>query len=131
MMSIPLTISRPPAVRRMERHDDEGRGASGPMAAVGPTDPDDARLVRRFEGRDPSAAGELYRRFAPRIFGLATAMLGSGAEAEEFVQDTFVDLWRKAGGFDPGRSSLDEWVLRIALGSVLRRRAPRPGTVSP
>jgi RNA polymerase sigma-70 factor, ECF subfamily len=94
-------------------------GSRDPADASGP-DPDD--LMERFLGKDPRAARELYRRFAPRIYGMGKAMLGSEAKAQELVQETFVTLWRMAAGFDPARGSLDQWILLAALRSVGRGR---------
>jgi RNA polymerase sigma-70 factor (ECF subfamily) len=85
----------------------------------------DKELVRAFLGRDPGAAGELYARFAPRVFGLGMVMLGNAAQAEDLVQDTFVKLWRTAGSYEPSRGSLDTWVLLIARSlaiDTIRRR---------
>jgi RNA polymerase sigma-70 factor, ECF subfamily len=92
----------------------------GSRQPMDPPDPDVARLMNRFAGRDPSAAGELYQRFAPRIYGMGKAMLGTEAQAQELVKDTFVNLWRQAAGFDPGRGSLDQWVLLVAFRSIRR-----------
>jgi RNA polymerase sigma-70 factor (ECF subfamily) len=70
--------------------------------------------MRAFARRDPSAANELYDRFAPRVYGLGMVMLGNAAQAEDLVQDTFVKLWRNSARYDPSRGSLDTWVLLIA-----------------
>jgi RNA polymerase sigma-70 factor, ECF subfamily len=85
----------------------------------------DADVVRSFAHRDPKAAEELYRRFAPRVFGLGLVMLGSASQAEDLVQDTFVKVWRKADSYEGSRGSLDTWVLLIARSlaiDLLRRR---------
>src|SRR5438477_9334922 len=81
--------------------------------------------MRTFARRDPAAAGELFDRFAPRVFGLGMVMLGSAAQAEDLVQDTFVKVWRKVDSFDASRGSLDTWVLLIARSlaiDLIRRR---------
>ncbi len=85
----------------------------------------DTELMRTFARRDPVAAGELFDRFAPRVFGLGMVMLGSAAQAEDLVQDTFVKVWRKVDSFDASRGSLDTWVLLIARSlaiDLIRRR---------
>jgi RNA polymerase sigma-70 factor, ECF subfamily len=85
----------------------------------------DVELVRAFARRDASAAGELYRRFAPRIYGLGIVMLGNPSQAEDLVQDTFVKVWRKADTYEAARGSLDTWILLIARSlaiDLLRRR---------
>ena len=85
----------------------------------------DAELMEAFARRDPSAADELYRRFAPRVFGLGKVMLGDPSRAEDLVQDTFVKVWRAASSYEPARGSLDTWVLLIARSlaiDTIRRR---------
>lgn len=95
--------------------------------------PSPGQFMERFLRKDPSAAEELYDRFAPRIFGLGTMMLGNRAQAEDLVQDTFVNLWRKGMAFDPARGSLENWVLLIARRlaiDVLRRRSTEARALS-
>jgi RNA polymerase sigma-70 factor, ECF subfamily len=85
----------------------------------------DQQLMAAFMGQDPSAAEELYARFAPRVFGLGMVMLGNPAQSEDLVQDTFVKVWRKAGSYEQARGSLDTWILLIARSLAidsLRRR---------
>jgi RNA polymerase sigma-70 factor (ECF subfamily) len=85
----------------------------------------DAELARAFARKEPRAAEELYRRFAPRVFGLGLVMLGNASQAEDLVQDTFVKVWRKVGTYEGSRGSLDTWVLLIARSlaiDLLRRR---------
>lgn len=90
-----------------------------------PADDADQRLIRAFGRRDPAAADDLYRRFAGRIYGLGSVMLGSDAAAQDLVQDTFVKLWRSAERYDRSRGTLDTWVLLIArslaIDSIRRR----------
>lgn len=99
--------------------------SAGSREPADASDRDPGDLMERFLGKDPRAARELYRRFAPRIYGMGKVMLGSDAKAEELVQDTFVDLWRRAAEFDPARGSLEQLILLAAFRSfVARRRTP-------
>src|SRR3954471_12339248 len=85
----------------------------------------DVEIIRAFARRDGAAAGDLYKRFAPRIYGLGMVMLGNPAQAEDLVQDTFVKVWRKADSYEATRGSLDTWILLIARSlaiDLLRRR---------
>jgi len=102
-------------------------GGGGRRTLRGVTDSprSDLDLVRAFARRDGSAAGELYRRFAPRIYGLGMVMLGNPSQAEDLVQDTFVKVWRKSDTYEATRGSLDTWILLIARSlaiDLLRRR---------
>jgi RNA polymerase sigma-70 factor (ECF subfamily) len=81
--------------------------------------------MRAFSRRDGRAAGELYERFASRVYGLGIVMLGNDAMAQDLVQDTFVKLWRSADRFDPSRGRLETWVLLVARSlaiDAIRRR---------
>jgi RNA polymerase sigma factor (sigma-70 family) len=85
----------------------------------------DAALMRAFAAREPAAAGELYDRFASRVYGLGIVMLGNESAAQDLVQDTFVKLWRSADRYDEGRGKLETWVLLVARSlaiDALRRR---------
>jgi RNA polymerase sigma-70 factor, ECF subfamily len=85
----------------------------------------DASIMRDFARQDPSAADELYARFASRIYGLGIVMLGNDAAAQDLVQDTFVKLWRNADRYDTTRGKLETWVLLVARSlaiDTLRRR---------
>jgi RNA polymerase sigma-70 factor (ECF subfamily) len=64
--------------------------------------------------RDRIAFTQLFDHFAPRLNGFLIRQRCDPALAEEIVQDTMATLWRKAGLFDPGRSSVSTWLYRIA-----------------
>ena len=85
----------------------------------------DDDLLAAFVARDARAAEELYRRFAPRIYGLGRVMLGDGAASQDLVQDTFVKLCRTGDRFDPARGRPETWILltarNLAIDSLRRR----------
>jgi len=85
----------------------------------------DTALMRAFAAREADAAGELYDRFASRVYGLGIVMLGNESAAQDLVQDTFVKLWRSADRYDEARGKLETWVLLVARSlaiDALRRR---------
>ena len=90
----------------------------------------DATLVERLPfDRSGDELRELYRRYAPELFGFATSALGDRELAEEVVQDVFAQLWRHAGDYDQRRASVRTWLYAIARNRIIdahRRAAARP-----
>src|ERR1035438_110891 len=80
----------------------------------------DADLVRRFNGGDDSAFGEIMTRHKTRIFAAAMSLLRNYADAEEITQDTFVRAHRGFSKFR-GDSSVATWLHRIAVNLARNR----------
>lgn len=49
---------------------------------------------------DLAAFEALYRRFAPRLYGLCLRLTGQREAAEDCVQESFVAAWRALGRFE-------------------------------
>jgi RNA polymerase sigma-70 factor (ECF subfamily) len=79
---------------------------------------DDQRLIDLIVRGEERALAELYTRFAPRAFGVARRVLRSDAEADDVVQDTFLEVWRTATRYDPRRAAPERWIL-----TMIRTRA--------
>nr|WP_268929147.1 sigma-70 family RNA polymerase sigma factor [Nocardia coffeae] len=74
--------------------------------------------------------GRLSEPFRRELLAYCYRMLGSVEEAEEVLQDVFLDAWRAYDGFE-GRSSLRTWLYRIATRACFKalekgRRRPLP-----
>jgi RNA polymerase sigma-70 factor, ECF subfamily len=74
----------------------------------------DAVLVLGVARGDQQALGELYRRYASAVWGLARRVTNDAHEAEEVCQTVFVNLWTAPERFDPTRGSLRSWLLAQA-----------------
>jgi RNA polymerase sigma-70 factor (ECF subfamily) len=70
---------------------------------------------------DLAAFEALYRRFAPRLYGLCLRLTGQREAAEDCVQESFVAAWRALGRFEK-RSRFSTWLQRIAIRTVMSRR---------
>ncbi len=87
----------------------------------------DTQLLARIARGDARAFGMLYDKYAPRLLGFLTRLLGDAAEAEDVLQVTFLQVWRRAGQFDPSRAGAAAWLYVVARSratDVLRRRRP-------
>jgi RNA polymerase sigma-70 factor, ECF subfamily len=76
--------------------------------------PSDAALMDRLVQRDASALEDLYDRYSRAVFSLVLRILQQAATAEEVVQDIFLQLWRNAARYEPGRGPLEPWLLTMA-----------------
>lgn len=86
---------------------------------------DDGRLIRAMAQGDLSALADFYDRYATLIFGLAARVTGNAADAEEVLQDVFIQAWSEAARYAPGRGSPRTWLLTIARSRAIDRRRRR------
>ena len=91
-----------------------------------------AAMVRLAAG-DRAALEEVYRATSVKLFGICYRILGDRKEAEDALQDVYVNLWRRADRFDPDRASPISWLAvfarnraidRLRSGRVQREAAP-------
>jgi RNA polymerase sigma-70 factor, ECF subfamily len=94
----------------------------------------EATVVVRIAAGDPMALGELYDRFASRIYSLAHGVCGDAGVAEDITHDVFLDLWRRAPAPAPGGGGAAAWLLTAAHRRALEAAAsstpapPAPGS---
>ncbi len=85
------------------------------------------RFIERLKQRDERAFNELVQLYERRIFRLVFRMLGRRDEAEDMVQEVFVQVFKSIDSFR-GESKVGTWVYRIAVnlcknrGKYLQRR---------
>jgi RNA polymerase sigma-70 factor (ECF subfamily) len=86
----------------------------------------DADLVARAGRGDRAAAEALMTRHIGRMLALARRMLTDAAEAEDAVQDAFIQLWTHAARWEPGRAKIGTWLYRVTLNKCYDRLRRRP-----
>jgi len=72
-----------------------------------------ATMARAGRG-DQSALADLYDELAATVFGIVRRVVRAPALAEEITQEVFVEVWRLAPRYEPGRGSVRGWVATIA-----------------
>ena len=82
-----------------------------------PTAPDHA-LVRLIGGGDRQAMQLLYSRHNVRVYRFVLRIAGNPCLAEDIVSETFLEVWRCAGGFR-SKSQVSTWLLAIARNKAL------------
>ena len=72
------------------------------------------RLIKQVANKDPDAFSQLYDRFSTLVFTLAMRMLKARSDAEDLLQEVFVQVWRQAQSYSAERGSPEAWIVNIA-----------------
>ncbi|MXP29942.1 sigma-70 family RNA polymerase sigma factor [Porphyrobacter algicida] len=97
-------LNRPPAT-------DSG---SEPQSAL------DAAMARLAQG-DRTALRTVYDASAAKLFAICLRILRDRSEAEDALQDVYVNLWRRADRFDASRASAIAWLSSFARNRAIDR----------
>ena len=71
-------------------------------------------LIQRAAAQDREAFSQLYDRFSALVFSLAMRMLRAQTDAEDLLQEVFMQVWRQAGSYNQERGSPEAWIINIA-----------------
>lgn len=92
--------------------------------------PDDELVIARARKGDMAAMETLYRAFEVPVYNLGRRLLNRHEEAEEVLQETFLEVFRSLKSFR-GDGPLGLWIRKIAVSKALMRvrsRASKPET---
>ena len=101
------------------------------MPRRAPPDPETPTRLERIAAGDPGAVQECISDFGKAVWSLALRLSPTHADAEDATQEIFLDLWRSAARFDPGKGSELGFIMTIArrrLIDRIRRTNARPVT---
>ncbi len=81
----------------------------------------DGELLQAIARQDEVALGSLYDRYRQILFGLLVRILNSREEAEDVLQEVFLQVWRRAGQFDESRGKPFTWLVTVARSRAIDR----------
>lgn len=81
----------------------------------------DVELLRAVAGGDEQALSALYDRYRLILFGLILRILHSQPEAEDVLQEVFLQVWRRASDFDEARGRPFTWLVTLARSRAIDR----------
>lgn len=88
---------------------------------------DDTALLARVGQGDEAAMETVFQRYSGPVYSVALRVLHDSGQAEDVMQEIFLQLWRNPQAFSQGRGSLGAWLVVVARNraiDVLRRRRP-------
>jgi RNA polymerase sigma-70 factor, ECF subfamily len=81
----------------------------------------DSELLHAIARGDEQALASLYDRYRLILFGLILRILHSRPEAEDILQDVFIQVWRRAADFDESRGRAFTWLVTLARSRTIDR----------
>lgn len=94
-----------------------------------------AGLLAACAGGDRAAFAQLYSLTSPKLYGVALRILKQEQQAQECLQDAYLNVWRRASTYQAGKSAPMTWLVSIvrnrALDLVRRSRPEEVPTDDP
>ena len=87
-------------------------------------------LMRRVAAGDEAAFTQVYRGQAPLLFSVIFHILQDQKEAEDVLQESFVQMWQEAASYDADRSSISSWSVMLARHQAIAKLRSRPRSSS-
>lgn len=78
-------------------------------------------ILQRIAAGDPDAVQQCIDQYGGLVWSVARRLLGNHSEAEDAVQDAFIELWKSAERYDPKLSSEKSFVVMVARRRIIDR----------
>lgn len=78
-------------------------------------------ILHRIAAGDPDAVQDCLKAYGGLVWSLARRMLRNSDDAEDAVQEIFLDVWKNAGRFDATQSSETTFIAMIARRRLIDR----------
>lgn len=90
-------------------------------------------VLPRVASGDPTAVSDCIARYGGLVWSLARRFLGNATDAEDAVQDVFIELWKNAARYNPELASEPTYITMIARRRLIdrKRRAGRAPAAQP
>lgn len=82
----------------------------------------DEELAHQLQRGNADALAVLFRRHSPVLFAIARRILRGDTEAEDTVQQIFLDVFRSIHQFEPAKGAFKTWLLMFAYHRAFNSR---------
>ena len=69
--------------------------------------------MQRVQSGDEQALAEMYDRYTPLLYPVALRILRSPADAEDALQDAWMQVWRRSMTYDLRRGTVAAWLITV------------------
>jgi RNA polymerase sigma-70 factor (ECF subfamily) len=88
-------------------------------------------LIYRCQAGDEEAFAALFHKHKNLVYKTAYLMLGSADEAEDVLQEVFLQVHKSLSTFQPSKGAFTTWLHRITVNHCLNRRRKRHLSILP
>jgi RNA polymerase sigma-70 factor (ECF subfamily) len=81
----------------------------------------DAELLRRIAGGDRAAFARFYDQYSGLLFSIAVKMLDDSKEAEDVLQEVFMQIWNRADAYDSRLGKPASWAVTLTRNKAIDR----------
>jgi RNA polymerase sigma-70 factor, ECF subfamily len=81
----------------------------------------DLRCLERLQTGDSKALEELFDRYSPLLYPMVLRILRSPSDAEDTLQEVWLQVWKRVATFDAKRGSVAAWLVMLARSRALDR----------
>ncbi len=85
-----------------------------PLSSTKNDSSEECELISRIAAKDSKALAALYELTLSRVYAVVMRVLRHTADAEEVISDVYLQIWDKAGSFQPERGSAMAWMNTLA-----------------
>ena len=85
----------------------------------------DQEMIAQIGRRDQGAFSALYDRLSGPLYSLAFKMLGDASDAQDALQEVFVQIWSRASTYAPEKSSVFSWAVLLTRSRAIDRLRAR------
>lgn len=84
-------------------------------------EPDETQLLLQTAAGNRRSFQQLHQRYAPALLATAFRILNNRPDAEDVLQEAFVQIWERAGTFDPKRGKPLTWAMTLTRNKAIDR----------
>jgi RNA polymerase sigma-70 factor, ECF subfamily len=85
------------------------------------TSADEAQLLARIARRDRQAFSQLYDRYSGILYATIFRVLNNADESNDVLQEVFVQIWDRAGAYDPALGKPFTWAMTLTRNKAIDR----------
>jgi len=75
--------------------------------------------VSLLQQRDEKAFGYLYDNYSAALYGVVNSIVTDKENANDVLQNVFVNIWRRIESYDPVKGRLFTWMLNVARNAAI------------